>query len=34
MKRIEWAMTEEDFQNLVDHIDWTFAKSIPNWPHF
>ena len=27
-------MTEEDFQNFVDHVDWTFAKSVPNWPHF
>ncbi len=27
-------MTEEDFQNFANHVDWTFAKSVPNWPHF
>jgi len=27
-------MTEVDFQNFVEHVDWTFAKSVPNWPHF
>jgi len=27
-------MTKEDFQNFADHVDWTFAKSVPNWPHF
>lgn len=27
-------MTEEDFLNFADYVDWTFAKSVPNWPHF
>lgn len=27
-------MTEEDFQEFVTRVDWVFAKSIPNWPHF
>lgn len=27
-------MTEEDFQDFISRVDWVFAKSIPNWPHF
>jgi hypothetical protein len=27
-------MTEEEFQEFVCRVDWVFAKSIPNWPHF
>jgi len=27
-------MTEHEFHNFASHVQWTFAKSIPNWPHF
>lgn len=27
-------MTDENFQNFASCVDWVFAKSIPNWPHF
>ena len=27
-------MTETEFHNFANHVGWTFAKSIPNWPHF
>ena len=27
-------MTEEEFLRYVAGVDWRFAKSVPNWPHF
>lgn len=27
-------MTESEFHDFAGRVDWTFAKSIPNWPHF
>jgi hypothetical protein len=27
-------MTKDEFQEFANNVDWTFAKSIPNWPHF
>ena len=27
-------MTEEEFLRYVARVDWRFAKSVPNWPHF
>ena len=27
-------MDKEDFQSFVAQVEWIFAKSIPNWPHF
>jgi len=27
-------MTREEFQEFVGRVEWVFAKSIPNWPHF
>lgn len=27
-------MIEEEFLEFVTQVDWIFAKSIPNWPHF
>jgi hypothetical protein len=27
-------MDKEDFQSFVAKLEWNFAKSIPNWPHF
>lgn len=28
------AMNENAFLGFVDQVDWRFAKSVPNWPHF
>ena len=27
-------MNKENFIEFVEHADWCFAKSVPNWPHF
>ena len=27
-------MKEEQFLRYVDRVQWRFAKSVPNWPHF
>jgi hypothetical protein len=27
-------MDKEQFLKFVDQVDWRFAKSVPNWPHF
>ena len=27
-------MNEREFLKFTDHVDWRFAKSVPNWPHF
>jgi hypothetical protein len=27
-------MNHEQFSVFVEQVDWRFAKSIPNWPHF
>lgn len=27
-------MSEEEFLEFAGSVDWRFAKSVPNWPHF
>jgi len=27
-------MNKEDFLDFVETVEWRFAKSVPNWPHF
>ena len=27
-------MDKENFLRFVSQVEWRFAKSVPNWPHF
>lgn len=27
-------MNKEEFLKFVDQVEWRFARSVPNWPHF
>lgn len=28
------TMNEQEFLEFAESVDWLFAKSVPNWPHF